>query len=744
MPIPPPVLDDRSYDDLATELRQRIAVYTPEWTDVSASDPGVTLLELVAFLGENLLYRFNQIPDATRAWLLRLLQVPLHPSQPATGIVAATVPALVSGDLPESSVLTAGAVRFETRQDLTVLPLAAVAMAKVSGAAPTDPDLVAAAQAALDAREWGSPDDSVPSYYVPTALAADPTAPGALPLDLPSAVDGTLWVALLGPVGTDPDDLLVASGPLDGAVLSLGVSIDDVLPSMFEIDPCDGLTTASSTAASATVQIEWQISTLDEAADGEPVYRTLPLLADTTGGLRRGGVVRLQLPTQPGLVVGVPLPEADRVGVGSFPPQIDDPRPVVAWLRAYPVMGGPEIPALQWVGVNAVEVVQAVTAAPEFLGTGTGAPHQVFTFAHNPVQAQTLPVVLQVQEQGTWQTWSPVDSFVPAGPEDRVWVLDAEAGTATFGTTLTGRAPQVGERVRALTYRYGGGVAGNLPAKQTWKVERAGPLSGPPVPGPTVAPTNPLATAGGAAAETLNDGLQRIPGEFRRHDRAVTSSDFAELALDTPGSEVGRADCLPLFYPPTQDTKAAGVVTVVVWPRVDLVHPDAPSPARGLLQRVCAYLDARRLVTTELYVVPPSYHAVAVSVAVVVKPGYSADAVRRWIELVLRQYLAPLPPYGPEGAGWPLGRRVFGPELQAAALQVDGVDYLAALDVAELSADGTAWVPTDAVVLRPWEVVSLGAISVVVGTTPAPLGQPPAPPSTTGTVLPIPTREERC
>ena len=42
--------------------------------------PGITLLELVAYLGESLLFRFNQIPDQTRLWLLRLLQVPPCPA----------------------------------------------------------------------------------------------------------------------------------------------------------------------------------------------------------------------------------------------------------------------------------------------------------------------------------------------------------------------------------------------------------------------------------------------------------------------------------------------------------------------------------------------------------------------------------------------------------------------------------------------------------------------------------------
>ena len=76
MPIPNPILDDRSYQQLRDELVRRIPVYTPEWTDHNASDPGITLIELFAFLGENLLYRFNQIPEAARLEFLRLLQIP--------------------------------------------------------------------------------------------------------------------------------------------------------------------------------------------------------------------------------------------------------------------------------------------------------------------------------------------------------------------------------------------------------------------------------------------------------------------------------------------------------------------------------------------------------------------------------------------------------------------------------------------------------------------------------------------
>src|SRR5881392_1783724 len=87
MPLPVPILDDRSYLQLRDELVRRIPIYTPEWTDHNASDPGITLIELFAFLGENLLFRFNQIPETTKLAYLKLLQIPMRPAVPARAML---------------------------------------------------------------------------------------------------------------------------------------------------------------------------------------------------------------------------------------------------------------------------------------------------------------------------------------------------------------------------------------------------------------------------------------------------------------------------------------------------------------------------------------------------------------------------------------------------------------------------------------------------------------------------------
>jgi hypothetical protein len=84
MPIPLPILDDRRFDDLVEELRALIPRYCPEWTDHNPSDPGITLIELFAWLGENQIYRLNRLPDASRRQLLSLLQPGTEPGTQAT------------------------------------------------------------------------------------------------------------------------------------------------------------------------------------------------------------------------------------------------------------------------------------------------------------------------------------------------------------------------------------------------------------------------------------------------------------------------------------------------------------------------------------------------------------------------------------------------------------------------------------------------------------------------------------
>ena len=61
MPITLPNLDDRRYADLVEEALAIIPVHAPDWTNHNPSDPGITLIELFAYLTEMLIYRLNRV-----------------------------------------------------------------------------------------------------------------------------------------------------------------------------------------------------------------------------------------------------------------------------------------------------------------------------------------------------------------------------------------------------------------------------------------------------------------------------------------------------------------------------------------------------------------------------------------------------------------------------------------------------------------------------------------------------------
>ena len=60
MPLQLPLIDERDYEQLLDEAVERIPVDAPEWTDFQDSDPGVTLVELFAFLADTLLWQIDE------------------------------------------------------------------------------------------------------------------------------------------------------------------------------------------------------------------------------------------------------------------------------------------------------------------------------------------------------------------------------------------------------------------------------------------------------------------------------------------------------------------------------------------------------------------------------------------------------------------------------------------------------------------------------------------------------------
>ena len=88
MPIEAPNLDDLTYAEIVERAKQLIPVYCPEWTNFNDSDPGITLVQLFAWMTEMVIYRLNRVPDATYIHFLNFIGERQGSALPAGTLVA--------------------------------------------------------------------------------------------------------------------------------------------------------------------------------------------------------------------------------------------------------------------------------------------------------------------------------------------------------------------------------------------------------------------------------------------------------------------------------------------------------------------------------------------------------------------------------------------------------------------------------------------------------------------------------
>lgn len=781
MPLPEPTVDHRSYRQLVTEALSRVPAHTPEWTHLGDADPGVTLLQLFAFMGESVIYRANRIPERNRRKFLRLLGIPLRAAEAAEGLVSFSIPRgrLEAVTLESDRELFAGQVPFRTDQGLDVLPVEG----RIYTKSPLDPrrraeveSLYRRLHASLEVdgaqldfyetRPYATPDSGVTlpvldfarqtsppaepdEAAAPTATAAATEASAAAG-DTSGTIDGALWLALLARPREDPDAVRKI---LAGRVLTLGV-----LPAL-DADGC----VLGGSAGDSVPSLVFEHPDVGSSTAGSPRYRRLTPRGDADL-LARPGVVELPLPTQADELRTWQELGPQLAGTGGYPPSLeetDEQERLVTWIRirlpeSAPGQGAAGLAArVSWVGINAARVLQRASVLGELLPRGTGEPDQVATLTQTPVLVDTVAVSVN------GEPWQRIDDLAAAGPEVpehsprlasesdeaaagevagdgldtpvQVFTVDRESGEVRFGDGARGMRPPAGATIQA-SYDYGGGRQGAV---------AIGAISRAPLLPAGVVVTNPVPTWGADEAETVEEGERAIAATFRHRDRLVSAEDFSDITWRTPGVDLGRVEVLPLFHsdPALRGVAAPGVVTVLVIPLNDPAQPDAPRADRLFLETVCRHLEPRRLVTTELHVRGPAYRGVWVSVGVEVVPGRAAGPVLEAARQAVRGFLSPLTG-GFDGTGWPLGKAVEAAELAAAVTRVDGVAQVTQLLLGDPDGAEVASVPMNGL-----ELPQLVAAAVEPGDPPTleelRSGSPAIEPDGS-TVVPVPVIPEEC
>lgn len=510
-PLEEPEIDylARDYASFRQLLLDRMALLTPGWTERNPADQRVALIELLAYVGDQLSYRQDAVATEAylgtarervsvrrharlldyalddgcnaRTWVHLALAEPASVLEPRDIVLAAGTP-LVTAQPGEAVAIKStfdlaravdtGAEVFETMHDVTLRP-----------------DL-----GELVFYAWGERDCCLPAGSTKATLdgdvMGDPAEPRLRPGDL-LLLEEVLGPATGRPADADPRhrhvvrlvSVKVATDPLyDRPITGIEWGLDDALPFPLCIS-------STTDPAHRSVYVE-----------GVSVARGNVVLAD------HGRTIREDLPDVPRGGFATPLHPGGHC---------DDRQPAVTPARYRPhLLDGPLTHAARVRGTPAV----GDTCRRSYFDPAASA-----VAAFRWTTEDVLPVI--ELDDGSGFTWCPQRDLLSSDPFAREFVAEIDnAGSAVlrFGDDVYGQRPAGGTAVTA-TYRVGNGTRGNVGAGALRHVVRDGGQR-------ILSVRNPLPATGGSDPEPLERVRQHAPVAFRTPDRAVTPDDYAAMA----------------------------------------------------------------------------------------------------------------------------------------------------------------------------------------------------------------------
>src|SRR5215211_2535258 len=612
-----PNLDDRSFQDLVDEAKRLIPRFCPEWTDHNVSDPGISLIELFAWMTESMIYRLNRVPEKTHITFLDMIGVRLLPAQAAvvdlTFLLSAPQPGPIRIPIGTevATVRTPDweSVTFTTTETLELEP----------------PNLISLLTSA-DGQRYAERRDRLIGEGL--AFEAFESAPKV----------GNTW-------------LLGFAGNLSRHLIRLRVQADQGTGPNPEDTP-----------------LVWEVWLGDDLG-----WQSAEIETDTTKGLLRPGVVELHFP--PAAMGANWGDHRARTWIRArlIPNRTDQPpydrSPRILAVTAETIGGTIHARHAMRIRGESLGFSDGTPGQSFQLGHAPVLPRS---------EGEYLEVS---DGNGVWNPWEERPNFADSGPDDLYYTLDDATGEIAFGPAVRapngaerqhGAVPLEGAAIRFSNYHTGGGAAGNMGPQRLIVLKSSLPY--------VASVTNRLPAGGGADVEALEHAKMRAGARLRTRDRAVTSADFETLASQA-STAVARAKCLrPSDFAGGRSGPKAGTVVIAILPTTaSPERPTEPTELKApaeLIETVRAYLDERRLITTVVDVRDVRSIRVSVRATVDSLIAGRSEHARTLVEQALYRLLNPWVG-GPNGeGGWPFGRDLSIYDVHAAIQRIPGVELV--------------------------------------------------------------------
>jgi hypothetical protein len=622
-PSPPIDYLAKDYASFRRLMLDRMAVVMPEWTERSPADIGVTLVELVAHVGDQLSYYQDAV--ATEAYLgtarrrtsirrhARLLDYTLHEGNNARVWISIEVGHEYDEERPDEVKTVPAGTRLITRLE------------NESRNGLQDDALGEALQQnaiffeTLEPIEPRTILNEIPLYDWEGGMSC-----------LPRGATRATLVGVKGELGLHPGKVILLEEIDDpGAGILADVTRRHVV-CLIEVNEVEDMLVGGPTGSRRLTEIVWH------ADDALPFAMPIRHQSGAQAAVVRANVVL-----------------ADHGRTIELEPLVPDVAPADERYR-------PHLSALRLTHREPYASTPGGSAAARLLQEPRRALPMVtlFELAEHGEDACE-------NEQGT--PWYPRRDLLASGPFDRHVAIEMERdgrASVRFGDNVNGRRPPAGSLWHA-TYRVGNGASGNIGADAIAHVmvptdlsERSSVM----LHGIRVA-RNPLPATGGTEPERDEQARLYAPYSFRQGERAVTADDYAEITERHP--EVQKA-VAHIRWTGSWDT-----VFVTVDRRGGL-------PLDVVFEtELRSYLEPVRMAGQDLEFTPPQFVPLDIGLTIHVAPTYLRSEVKAALMEVLGSGESAT---GKRGFFHPdnftFGDPVYLSHIVAAAMNVPGVVWV--------------------------------------------------------------------
>ncbi|WP_366933992.1 putative baseplate assembly protein [Nostoc sp. NMS9] len=695
--LPKSNLDDRTFKDLVEECVLRIPRYCPEWTNHNPGDPGITLIELFAWLTDQMLLRFNQVPRRNYVAFLELLGIRLNPPTPArcslTFYLSRAQPSEVripvNTEVATIRTETEEAVIFTTDRELVI----------------GNPQFKHLLTADIEQDTPQSLRDRTPANNLWHDL--DET------LLFDQSMTGNCFYLVLEDPENSIEGNVIAINFKGEAARTTGINPDDP-PRKWEA--WNGKTWQPILRSQDDDKTKgFSFSEIAQPLDGADVVLHLPQVwpKSNFGTNYSGHWIRCVY----------------TINHEAQPSYSSSPSIVGLTVRA---IGG------------AMDATQCIRITEELLGLSNGKAGQVFELRSQPVLERNSQLREYIQlrlASGEIEDWVEVPDFAESGAENPHYTINSQTGTVQFGPLIRepghlkqstqqrrhlqqgsrivrqensqraslpssttentllerqyGRVPPLGSEIYMLAYRTGGGSRGNVQAGKITIIKNSIPYVKNVI--------NYEPACGGSDAESLDEAVIRVPSLLRTRESALIPEDFERLAIRAATGAVARAHCLT-----KPEHTTAGIVRLLIVPnKADTDNYDFSKGMKPeeyfalsdeLITEILDYMSDRKPLGVQIKLESPEYVGVSVETEVILEPKYNnprdREEIRSLLLSTLYRFLNPLVG-GLLGKGWELGRPLYPSDIFAVCQQIPGVRYLGAVKLYGLRKFDTEWFRAD-------------------------------------------------